>query len=56
MRCCRVLMRGWWFDELELALVPLVDVLAVLAPSAPGVAERIKTRSASGAAPGPLRE
>jgi glycosyltransferase involved in cell wall biosynthesis len=48
-RCYAVLTR-WWFNNWNAARAT-VDVLAVLAPSAPAVAERIKTRF-FGAAPG----
>jgi glycosyltransferase involved in cell wall biosynthesis len=48
-RCYSVLTR-WWFTNWNAARA-IVDVLAVLAPSAPAVAERIKTRL-FGAAPG----
>jgi glycosyltransferase involved in cell wall biosynthesis len=49
IRCYGVLAR-WWFTNWNWARAA-VDVLAVLAPSAPGIAERIKTRL-FGAAPG----
>jgi len=48
-RCYGVLTR-WWFTNWNAARAT-VDVLAVLAPGAPAVAERIKTRL-FGAAPG----
>jgi glycosyltransferase involved in cell wall biosynthesis len=49
IRCYGVLMR-WWFTNWNWARAA-VDVLAVFAPGAPGIAERIKTRL-FGAAPG----
>jgi glycosyltransferase involved in cell wall biosynthesis len=50
-RCCAILAR-WWACNWNVARAG-VDVLAVVAPGAPGAAERLKTRL-FGAAPGHL--
>lgn len=50
-RCCAILAR-WWAYNWNVARAG-VDVLAVVAPGAPGAAERLKTRL-FGAAPGHL--
>jgi hypothetical protein len=47
---CYAVLAGWWARNWNVARAA-VDIIAVVAPQAPGVAERIKTRL-FGAAPG----